>query len=352
MPHSAEYWAVSSYYNNDYNNRRIGDCEWDYRNNYRNKELYEEKPVNIVEKFEDQEVRKLDIQPMELSLSFLKQTVPSVKIHKLSELEKNMFEVKVKKSNKTNQKYLFDYSNNKISIKRGLFVVTIDGKIYITYDRDQEKAIKIKKKDEEYVIAHYSFTDIDDTGLTNVVFAGLITVEDGLPKKITNESGTFRPTMYQTCYFRAEFCNKCLQIDPKILEIDLFIDKFINIEDQITELILYGYETECTKLLNQLQETVEQTPIKEYKQNMQEYVDRIKKTIINFKENQNITNNNQSVKAENEELACIICFVNKRDTLFLPCKHINSCAVCTATVNKCPECRVSISHKIGNIYIN
>jgi hypothetical protein len=369
MPYSYEDYQKPSYYNNDYNNRNIIN-QSSSRTYYNNPPAVSPaRYIQPIEKFEDVNLKMLDVPRLELSLEFLNQTTPSVKIHQLSELEKLMFEVKVRQSSTNSKRYLFDYSGKKISIERGLFIVTNNGKIYITYDRDHENAIKIRKENEEYVVAHYSFASVEDTGLTNVVFAGLITVVDGLPTKITNESGTFRPTMYQTSNFKSAFCKDYLQSTKESLGMDFFIDRFVNIEEQIAELMVYGYENECVKLVNQLQVAFNSSPIREYKQNIREYLDRIKKTMdapaphiqninnktknINNKNNQTASKKEkQTMEFNNESLLCIVCQDSKRNVLFMPCKHINSCIKCCKPLTLCPECRLAIQSKIENVYIN
>jgi len=51
-----------------------------------------------------------------------------------------------------------------------------------------------------------------------------------------------------------------------------------------------------------------------------------------------------------EELRCVICMVNKRKTIILPCQHSHVCIKCVKRLDKCPVCRENIVSKIS--YIN
>ena len=41
--------------------------------------------------------------------------------------------------------------------------------------------------------------------------------------------------------------------------------------------------------------------------------------------------------------ACAVCFVGRRDTVFIPCGHMHCCAGCASRVDECPICRVPIT---------
>lgn len=53
-----------------------------------------------------------------------------------------------------------------------------------------------------------------------------------------------------------------------------------------------------------------------------------------------------------EEMQCVVCLEREKNTLFLPCKHVNSCNVCATKLTNCPICRELITRKISNIYLN
>ena len=55
-------------------------------------------------------------------------------------------------------------------------------------------------------------------------------------------------------------------------------------------------------------------------------------------------------KEEVEDLTlCCICMDDKKDVLFLPCKHICACANCS-NVKTCPICRTDIISKIDGVF--
>ncbi|KAK3583488.1 hypothetical protein CHS0354_025621 [Potamilus streckersoni] len=42
---------------------------------------------------------------------------------------------------------------------------------------------------------------------------------------------------------------------------------------------------------------------------------------------------------------CKICFVNKKNIVFIPCNHVVTCANCGTTLEQCPVCRVKIEQR-------
>ena len=61
---------------------------------------------------------------------------------------------------------------------------------------------------------------------------------------------------------------------------------------------------------------------------------------------ENITNQlNDATEALEIALECIICYDQKRDTLFLPCCHLNTCGACASTQTVCPTCNTHIDDK-------
>ena len=46
------------------------------------------------------------------------------------------------------------------------------------------------------------------------------------------------------------------------------------------------------------------------------------------------------------DLACKICFQNKSNVLFFPCKHLSVCAVCSLKIEICPICRAQVASAI------
>lgn len=54
-------------------------------------------------------------------------------------------------------------------------------------------------------------------------------------------------------------------------------------------------------------------------------------------------NSNRTDETDSKE--CVICLVNRKDTLLNPCKHVSMCRTCAQIVlksdRKCPVCRTS-----------
>lgn len=40
---------------------------------------------------------------------------------------------------------------------------------------------------------------------------------------------------------------------------------------------------------------------------------------------------------------CAVCLVDKADMLVLPCRHVATCATCTAQLSKCPMCNAALA---------
>lgn len=43
---------------------------------------------------------------------------------------------------------------------------------------------------------------------------------------------------------------------------------------------------------------------------------------------------------------CIVCMEKRRDTLILPCKHLNLCGTCAEEFENCPVCEVEIADRV------
>ncbi len=55
------------------------------------------------------------------------------------------------------------------------------------------------------------------------------------------------------------------------------------------------------------------------------------------------------INDDDDEKKCIVCFENNKNTVFLPCGHVVSCAKCSSSVTKCPACR-QLFKTIAKIY--
>ena len=47
---------------------------------------------------------------------------------------------------------------------------------------------------------------------------------------------------------------------------------------------------------------------------------------------------------------CEICLSFEKTIVFMPCRHIYCCEICSVSLNKCPMCRGAIIEKIKNYY--
>lgn len=41
-------------------------------------------------------------------------------------------------------------------------------------------------------------------------------------------------------------------------------------------------------------------------------------------------------------LLCVICMVNQRGVVFMPCCHFSTCTICSKKITECPICRTYI----------
>jgi len=48
---------------------------------------------------------------------------------------------------------------------------------------------------------------------------------------------------------------------------------------------------------------------------------------------------------------CAVCLVNQKDVLFLPCKHIVVCSICSTGLSDCPVCRSQIINRVTGVFI-
>jgi hypothetical protein len=47
-----------------------------------------------------------------------------------------------------------------------------------------------------------------------------------------------------------------------------------------------------------------------------------------------------------DALECVVCYERKRDTLYTPCGHFNTCGVCASMNSLCPTCRTPINSRL------
>jgi ribosomal protein L32 len=60
----------------------------------------------------------------------------------------------------------------------------------------------------------------------------------------------------------------------------------------------------------------------------------------------------KAADALEDALECILCMDSKRDTLFLPCCHLNTCGECASMHSVCPTCKQPIERQVNNVYIS
>lgn len=60
----------------------------------------------------------------------------------------------------------------------------------------------------------------------------------------------------------------------------------------------------------------------------------------------------ETIPSEDFSETCIICMSSKRNTLLIPCKHLNLCGTCSNKVDSCPICRKPIESRIYDIYVS
>ena len=57
-----------------------------------------------------------------------------------------------------------------------------------------------------------------------------------------------------------------------------------------------------------------------------------------------------STSTTNQPPNCEICLSFEKSIVFIPCKHIYCCEICSVMLNKCPMCRADIIEKIKIYY--
>lgn len=209
-------------------------------------------------------------------------------------------------------------STKNINIKNAIFVIKTNGKMYITPDRFDDNRVKY---DDGSVLCHHSFVE------SECFFAGLITIENGIPVSICNESGTFFPSMSHTVRIRNIFAN-ILNMTPSKIALDFVImEEYL--EDQIIDLLNNNFGEEVEKLINNCASKGAQT----YCNIMYSAIDKSKK--------------------RGEDNKCIICTEKQKNVLFLPCKHITTCMQCSQKITDglCPLCRCKIDARVDNVFI-
>ena len=269
---------------------------------------------------------------------------PSVTIHYLDEETMKPYEVFIIYSN--GHLSFVDRWQKTVNIENGLFVIRTNGKMYITPDRDDPNRVILSDKS---VICHCSFDSI-------VFFGGLITVHDGFPTNICNQSGTFFPDMIHTVRIR-NILAKIFKIHPQNITINFVIEEEI-FEKQIIDMINAGYMEEIEILINDCLETgdeydlickivcsaLDKTSNNKSNKPCDKLTDKLIDKIAEKKKSES------DIKKSN--IKCVICLDQDKNILCFPCKHISSCQSCFSknTDLLCPMCRTPIESSV-TIYL-
>ena len=283
----------------------------------------------------------------------------NIKIHYLREDELGPFEVRI--MNNT----LVDVLGRKITTKNGIFVVRRNGKMYTTPDRNDNERVSYPNDE---VLCHCSF-DIDE-----VFFAGLITINNGIPSSLCNESGTFFPGMAHTTRVR-NILASIMNIYQENIRLDFVISEEI-LKEQIRDMLSKGYEKEIQNLItnsfnNGCDETIGNIMLETYNnfrsENVIRYIPHQSSAHQSpgfiqpqqFPPHQLCEQQSQSKQQSNsnndESNICVVCTVKPKSVLLLPCKHLCLCEDCIKKVqvsgNACPTCRANIENTVNGVFI-
>jgi len=55
---------------------------------------------------------------------------------------------------------------------------------------------------------------------------------------------------------------------------------------------------------------------------------------------------NDQNQQNQEESECVVCLSEKKSVVFMPCKHVACCEICSEKVEECPLCREKVESKI------
>jgi hypothetical protein len=263
----------------------------------------------------------------------------SVKVHYLREDEMASFEVRVMYNNYDKKYVLVDVLGKKISMKNGILVIKTNGKMYMTPDRDNADRVKFP---DESVLCHCSFSNDE------VFFAGILSVTEGIPTSLCNESGTFYPGMVHTTRIR-NILAKIMHVGQETIGLDFAISDD-TLSEQIHEMLNKGYEKEIQNLMS----TFFREGADEYCGNiMLSAYDDFRSRHPQAQEPSQESSPSQPPLSQQQE--CVICNSNPKTILLLPCKHLSMCQSCSvqviATDNRCPSCRANIEDVVENIFI-
>lgn len=274
---------------------------------------------------------------------------PGINIKYLTQLEMTIFKISlIKRDN--GQCYFLDNNGHKVNIEKGLFVIAMDGTMYVTYDREDPKRVVYAKGQ---VLCHCSFA-------TQIAyFAGLITMVNGVPTMLSNESGTFLPGLCHTARIRKILAQMC-KISPHDIVLELIIRQD-TLSREITDMLQQEYNDVVQVILDNAPGSEQHEIIcnaiisfTDSQGKLQNDVERVEKPLQPLQPSQPQQIAAPSIANDTSiERACVVCLEQQPNILFLPCKHIKVCSEChkQRKNDQCPVCRCEIKSCIDNVYI-
>ena len=227
------------------------------------------------------------------------------------------------------KKYIVNANLQKITMHRGIFIVSTSGKMYLAEDRKSSKATDFM---DGSVLCHISFGAATDIlHKEQVIFPGLLSVVNGVVQEISNESGTYKPSIPHTIQAR-EVLQHLLEIREPI-DINLIMLEELVVEN-ITQTLAAGHFDIVARIIDNL--TQQKNIV---------LAEQLCELMHSAKEQYN-----QQAQERSQELSdtieCAICTERMKNTILMPCRHMAACELCSRALDICPICRSHISQKI------
>jgi hypothetical protein len=54
----------------------------------------------------------------------------------------------------------------------------------------------------------------------------------------------------------------------------------------------------------------------------------------------------KELETKSEQMMCVVCFEQKKNIVFIPCKHCTCCEQCSVQIDSCPMCRTDIKERM------
>jgi len=55
----------------------------------------------------------------------------------------------------------------------------------------------------------------------------------------------------------------------------------------------------------------------------------------------------QRLVHESEQKLCVVCLVENKNMLLMPCKHLCMCSKCAVGLDECPICRTTVEERVS-----